>query len=103
MDGLETLPEGIYPTPTLPDPKSTLYVPIRPISQISENTKNPNSAVIMTWTPLKGAPDGPVMKCEGSTDECLFQAVLTSEPPLEPGAGTPGTSAEDVQGCTEYL
>ena len=40
----KTLPEGVYPTPTLPDPKSTQYVPIRPISQISENTTNPNSA-----------------------------------------------------------
>ena len=41
----KTLPEGIFPTLTLvPDPKSTLYVPIRPISQISENDPNPNSA-----------------------------------------------------------
>ena len=39
-----TLPEGIYPMPTLPDPKSTLYVEFRAYSGISENTQNSNSA-----------------------------------------------------------
>ena len=33
-----TLPEGVYPMPTLSDPIPTLYVPFRQFFQIPENT-----------------------------------------------------------------
>ena len=48
----KTLPEGVYPMPTLPDPIPTLYVPFRPFSRVSEN--------LYFLRPAKSDPDIPL-------------------------------------------